>query len=107
MEWSKKKTSEVGPVPAFTVVSLVAFGCQGIQVRKASKRDDSVVGTFTALASAPPPLLIKHSAAQFLYLCVRVHVCVYMRMDMQCYRNLACGTTVGYVSFSLTTVNFR
>lgn len=75
LDWSKKKTSEAGPVPAFTLVSLVAFGGQGIHVRKASVRDSSVMGTFTALAYAPPPLLIMHFIAQFLYLRAHAHAC--------------------------------
>lgn len=33
------------------------------------------MGAFTVLAYASPPLLIMHSAAQFLYL--RAHECVY------------------------------
>ena len=68
LDWSKKKTSEVGPVPAFTLVSLVAFGCEGIQLRKASIRDSLVMETFIALA-----LLIMHFVAQVLYLCAHAH----------------------------------
>ena len=75
LDWSKKKTSEVGPVPAFTLVSLVAFGCEGIQLRKASIRDSLVMGTFIALAYAPPPLLIMYFVAQVLYL--RAHACAH------------------------------